>query len=201
MNPEMAAARIGKMTASKAAVVMSKIGPRGGMTDGLCDYIESLAFEQVFGDPDEDSFRSKAMERGNDFEPGALNWYAFTTDTSPELGEKVFDHPTVRRVAATPDGRLPDRVIEAKCLLHKAWMYADKSREIPSQYRWQVRWQQWVCGVRLCDFVVWHPKPGGFVIQNSVTDAEIEQMMERAIYVNIKIDERVEELLDRRKAA
>lgn len=196
MNPVMQADRIGKLTASKAAVIM------GGLkTDGLADYIESLAFERIYGDPDEDGYQSKAMERGNQMEPRAIEWYAFNTDTTPSPGGVVIDHPTVPWVAATPDARLSDRSIEAKCFLHKAWMYAEASRIVPSQYRWQTRWQQWVLGVRLCDFVVWHHKSSGFVIPCTVTDDEIAAMTERAILVNILIEERMEQLLERRKAA
>ena len=201
MSPEMAAARLGKMTASKAAVVMSKIGPNGGMTDGLAEYIQSLAFERVFGDSEELGYQSKAMERGNELEPLAIEWYAFNTDTTPSIGGTVIVHPDMPYVAATPDGRLPDRVIEAKCFLHRAWMFAEENRLVPSTYRWQTKWQQWVCGVRLCDFVVWHHKGGGFVIQTSVTESEIEQMRDRAILVNCKVEERMDDLLSRRKAA
>lgn len=195
MNPIMRAQRIGKLTASNAHIVM------GGLdTKQLEDYVASLAFERVYGDPKEEGFRSAAMDRGNELEARALVWYEFDQDCIVTGGGECIAHPTIPFVAASPDALRPDRVIEAKCFLHKAWMDAYTANEIPARYRWQVRWQQWTLGVRLVDFVVWHPIAGGFVVQRSVTEKEIEQMTQRAYLVNEMVNEQVA-LIQQRRAA
>jgi hypothetical protein len=141
------------------------------------------------------------MRRGKELESRAINWYCFDQDCVVSPGGTVIDHPSIHFVAATPDARRPDRCIEAKCLQHKAWMDALDANEIPSEYRWQCAWQQWVTGLHLVDFVVWHPVAGGFVIQRSVTPAQIEQMTARAYYVNQMVNENVDILRARRLAA
>ena len=179
MTPEMRESRLGKLTASKAAVIMGKLN-----TAGLADYISTLAFERVYGDTGEEGYQSRAMARGNELEPRALAWYAFERDCIVTPCPTCREHPDLPYVAATPDGIRSDRTIQAKCLLHKAWVHARTRNEVPSEYRWQCRWEQWVFGFRLCDFVVWHPKGGGFVIETSVTEGECAEMRERAMLVN-----------------
>lgn len=196
MTPEMRAQRVGKLTASKAAVIMG-----GDNTKGLADYVKTLAFERLYGDTGEDGFQSAAMTRGSELEARAVEWYEFDQDCIVVPGGECIEHRLLPFVGASPDARREDRVVEAKCLLHKAWIDARIANEIPSEYRWQCRWQQWVLEVNLVDFVVWHPVAGGFVIQRSVTDAECKQMQERAIYVNVLVDEYVQQLRDLRAAA
>lgn len=196
MTPEMRKQRIGLLTASKAAVIM------GGLkTQGLADYVKTLAFERVYGDHGEEGFETPAMRRGKELEQRALNWYAFERDCVLQPGGVCHVHPVYPFVGASPDAELPDRVIEVKCLQHKAWMDAFDAQEIPSEYRWQARWQQWVRNKHMVDFPIWHPVAGGFVIQRHVTPSEIEQMTERAFLIEQDVKAAVERLRNRRGAA
>lgn len=194
MDSKMRIERLGKLTASKAAVTMGDL-----KTKGLRDYVVSLAFERIFGDPQEDGYRSRAMERGNEMEPRAIEWYCFENSCIVKPGGIVIDHPTIPFVSATPDAMREDRCIEAKSLLHKAWAEACEEREVPSEHRWQCRWQQWCAEVGLCDYVVWHPIGGGFVIPTKVSKKEIDQMTERAFLVEEMIKEKVAVLRERMK--
>lgn len=188
MTPELRQARAGKMTASKAAVTM------GGLdTSGLKSYIMDIAWERVYGVSDDEGFQTPAMARGVELEALARDWYAFTRDCIVDHDpDRTIDHPTIAMVAASPDGLLPDRVIETKCPLHKAWMEVKKSSLVPSEYRWQCRWQMWVTGLELCDFVCWHPVAGGLIVPFSVTKAECDEMAARAALIEKKIAEWVE---------
>lgn len=191
MEPELAQSRLGKMTASMAYTIMGeKLSNKG-----IQDLVVSLAFERHFGSPEEDGYHSKAMERGNEMEPRALVWYTFETQRLPERPLRTIDHPTIPWVAATPDGTLlPERVVEAKALLHKAWMEARERRSVPSRYRWQCQWQMWVCGVPLCDFVVWHPVAGGFIVEVRADPADQAAMAARAVAINNLVNNWLETL-------
>lgn len=191
-TPEWRAARLGKMTASKAAVIMGRLD-----TSGLDSYIKDLAWERVYGERDAD-FSNAAMERGHEFEQEAMEWYRFETDSDADL-VGLIDHPAVAMVAASPDALRADRTVEVKCPLHKAWMDVLRTGLVPSEYRWQCRWAQWCCGVRLTDFVAYHPTAGGLILQLSATDEECEQMAERAALVETKIRGWVEILHNERK--
>lgn len=198
MTPEMREQRLGLLTASKAGVIMGD-WKRGRET--LDRYIRTLAFERVYGDTGEQDYKSAAMDRGNELEPRALEWYAFEKDAVLSPGGICYVHRMFPFVGASPDALLKDRVIEAKCLLHSAWMDSFLSQEIPSTYRWQCRWQQWVLGLDQVDFVVWHPVAGGFVINRRVTADEVEQMTERAFLVDEDVKAAVERLRNRKEAA
>lgn len=173
------------MTASKAAVVM------GGLdTDGLKRYVCQLAWERVYGVSEEEGYTSAAMERGIALEAEALAWYAFETGSALDQDpDRIIDHPTMPFVAASPDALREDRTIEAKCPLHFAWMQTKKTGQVPSEYRWQCRWQMWCAGVRLCDFVAYHPSAGGIIVPISLSDDEIAQMTERVPIVEARIAE------------
>lgn len=190
MTPELRAKRAGKMTASRAAVLM------GGLeTSGLDGYIRDLAWERVHGLIEDESYQSAAMLRGKEIEGEALSWYAFATDSVLDVDpDRTIDHPTVPFVAATPDALLPDRVVEVKCPLHREWMECKRRMKPPSQYLHQARWQMWCAGVELCDFVIYHPKVGGLILPFRVTPEECAFMAERAAWVNRRVNDWIDVL-------
>lgn len=197
MTPELRQARAGKLTASKAPVTM------GGLdTSGLKSYVMDLAWERVYGVPDDEAFETPAMARGKELESAARDWYAFMTDAVVDHDpDRTIDHPTIPMIAASPDGLMADRVLETKCPLHKAWMEVKRTGLVPSEYRWQCRWQMWVTGKQLCDFVCWHPLAGGLIVPIAVTAAECDEMAARAALIEKRICEWVEILQNKREAA
>jgi putative phage-type endonuclease len=161
-----------------------------------------LAWERVYGVPDEDAYENEAMKRGKALEAAARDWYAFTTDAVVDHDpDRTIDHPTIPMIAASPDGLMADRVLETKCPLHKAWMEVKRTGLVPSEYRWQCRWQCWVTGRQLCDFVCWHPLAGGLIVPIAVTTAECDEMATRAALIEKRIAEWVEILQNKREAA
>lgn len=182
MTPEVRAARAGMLTASMAGVIM------GGLTtDGLKRYVNQLAFERLYGLPDDEGYQSKAMTQGIEREASALEWYAFDQDCELIQGDEFLVYPSLPYVGATPDARRCDRTVQVKCPSAHVWAEIAKRREIPAEYRWQCRWEQWVAQVWLCDFVAWHPLANGIVIASALTVDEAEQMAERAAIVNTMV--------------
>lgn len=188
MTPELANARLGKMTASMAAVIMG-----GSETKGLGAYVRQLAGERVYGDLGEEGYSSKWMDRGTETENAAADWYEFTHNVVLERQAHI-DHPTIPWVAATPDGLLRGSyTVEAKCPKFSVWA---ETREVwqrgkrgldavPSEYRHQCRWQPWVCGLREGRFVAYHPAGGGqgIVIPYTITEDDCEAMEKRVVIV------------------
>jgi hypothetical protein len=204
--PELAQKRLGMLTASMAAVIMG-----GTKTEGLAKYVRRLAGERVFGDLGEESFRSVWMARGDETENAALDWYEFEHDVSLERQAHTV-HATIPFVAATPDGLLPTMyTVEGKCPLFHVWcetfdLWRGGTRgldAVPSEYRWQCRWQPWTLGLRAGRFIAFHPVGGGqgVVIPYEITQSEIEQMTERAFLVNEMVREQEERLRSVRRAA
>ncbi|WDS36197.1 YqaJ viral recombinase family protein [Pseudoxanthomonas sp.] len=191
---EWHAIRAGKWSASKAATIM------GGLeTKGLADLVKDVAWERVYG-PISGGFKSAAMERGNELEPEARDWYAFDKCVAVEQVGFV-EHCSIPNVGWSPDG-LVDQAggIEAKSPLHRAWMEVNRTRKIPAEYRWQSRWAMWVGELEWLDFVVYHPAAGGIVIPATVTESEKQQMAERICLLESRVSEEVS-LLSERQAA
>jgi putative phage-type endonuclease len=194
-SPEWYAIKAGKWSASNAATIM------GGLdTSGLASLIKDIAWERVFG-PTEGGFQSKAMERGNELESDARDWYAFERDAVlVEVG--FVEHATVPRVGWSPDGLRGERHgIEAKCPLHKAWMEVKRTGKVPAEYRWQCRWAMWVGELDGLDFIAYHPKAGGLIVPCEITESERGQMAERVALLEPKVAEWVEILTDKKDAA
>lgn len=190
-TPEWHAIRAGKWTASQAAIIM------GGLdTKGLSDLINTVAWERVFGPTNESGFKSSAMQRGNDLEAEAREWCAFSSDSV--IAECGFvEHPTIANVGWSPDGlHAPSHKtgVEIKCLLHKAYMDVMFRRDVPAEYRWQVRWGIWCGQLDFLDFVAYHPQPGGIVIPVTSNDPGTEDQMAARVYL---LEKRVTEVIER----
>ena len=194
-SPEWYAIKAGKWSASKAAIIM------GGLdTSGLASLIKDMAWERVYG-PTEGGFQSKAMERGNELEYEARDWYAFERDAVvDEVG--FVEHGSIPLVGWSPDGLCGERHgIEAKCPLHKAWMEVKRTGKVPAEYRWQCRWAMWVGELDSLDFIAYHPKAGGLIVPCEITESERSQMAERVALLEPKVAEWVEILTDKKDAA
>jgi predicted phage-related endonuclease len=191
MTPELRRARAGKLSASKAAIIM------GGLdTSGLAGLIRDLAYERVHG-PLPDGYQSRAMLNGKENEAEALAWYEFYCGEPLDIDpDRTLIHRALPFVSATPDALRRDRTVEAKSPEHRAWMDIKRTRKVPSEYRWQARWQMWVSGFDQCDFVAWHAQLSGIVIPFNVTREEFAQMEERAHLIESKIADMVRVLED-----
>ena len=190
MTPELAALRRGKMTASVAAVIMGKLN-----TDGLEKLVKRLAGERVHGDLGEEGYTSWQMARGSETENAALDWFEYEHDVALQRQQHI-DHPTIPNVAATPDGIAPGKyTVEAKCptwhvycdtveALHRGRKGLDA---VPSEYRWQCRWQVWCADVPEGRFVAFHPARGGVVIPYTITQKDRDAMASRVVTVEAMI--------------
>ncbi|MCA9045084.1 MAG: YqaJ viral recombinase family protein [Planctomycetaceae bacterium] len=196
-DPATCAERLGKLTASKAGVIM------GGLeTSGLATYVKRLAWERFYGVPAEDIAKTAAMDRGNELEAAALDWYEFETDSELLRTPGFMAHPVIECVGASPDAVVyfdqgPIRTAQCKCPLSAAWMEVKRTLKVPAEYRWQCKWEAWVVGVPAFDFFVWHPVAGGIIVAGEVTTEECEQMAERAAVVDGLVQKWVEILTER----
>lgn len=180
-SPEWFAIRAGTWSASNAGTIM------GGLdTSGLASLVQDIAWQRVFGSTD-GGFKSAAMERGNELEAYAREWYA--EDRGVVVEQVGFvSHGAVPNVGWSPDGLCgPGHGVELKCPLHKAWMAVKKQGMVPAEYRWQCRWAMWVGNLEWLDFVAWHPQAGGILIPCEVTATEFEQMADRVAALEPKV--------------
>lgn len=153
---EWHALRLGKVTASKVADIMSK-GKGGAESAGLRNYRAAILCERLTGTREE-TYANGAMARGTELEPMARECYEFSTGTTVEQVAFV-DHPSIPMSGMSPDGLCGlDGLVEIKCpntANHIEHLLGGKP---PSQYIPQMMFQMACSGRLWTDFVSYDPR-------------------------------------------
>ena len=178
-SQEWLALRAGKVTASKAADVMSSI-----TTAGYRNYLADLVVERLTGNKTE-SFTNAAMQWGVDQEQLARAEYEVKTGSFVDQIAFV-EHPTIVNLGCSPDGLVgDDGLIEIKCpntATHIDYVMQDK---VPTKYIPQIQCQLAVTGRKWCDFVSFDPRlPDGLqilIVRLERDDEYIEKLEARVI--------------------
>ena len=160
-------ARLGLPTASYAkCIVTSKGDPCKGETRN--SYLLKLAIERVTGRA-ENEHETDAMRRGTALEPKARAYYVWESGNEVLTSYKkphtdgLFHRvgfvyrDDERRCGCSPDGLCVDRMIECKCLLNKNHVKAMMSGKPLTAHIPQMQMQLWVCGMSVCDYVLYTP--------------------------------------------
>ena len=147
--------RCGKLTASRMYQVldMTARGTEGAKRKAL--KIELLA-ERITGDT-VPHFVNSFMQWGIEQEPAAKSAYELATGRLISACG-FFDHPEIADFGATPDGLLPDGVIEFKCpatTTHVSWLLAGG---VPDQHKPQILAQLACTGREHAVFVSFDPR-------------------------------------------
>lgn len=93
------------------------------------------------------------MQRGNDLELEARNWYQLETG---EIVEQIsfIDHPNIDDAGASPDGLVGNEgLIEIKCPNTATHIETLRSKKPSDRYYKQMQWQMACTGRKWCDFV------------------------------------------------
>ena len=149
-TPEWFEQRRGKVTASRIADLMAKT--KSGYSTSRQNYLMQLLCERLTGKVEE-GYKSTAMQRGNDLEAEARNWYQLETDESVEEASFI-DHPKINFAGASPDGLVgAEGLIEIKCPNTATHIETLRKKEPIDRYYKQMQWQMAVTGRKWCDFV------------------------------------------------
>lgn len=143
-SPAWFAARLGLVTASRIADVMSSGASRE-------TYMTQLLCERMTGQPME-SFINDAMQHGIDTEAEARRAYeAHTGEFVDEVG--FIRHPTLE-AGASPDGLVGEGAIEIKCPKTSSHVNTILDEKVPTKYaNYQIQWQMACTGRKWVDFV------------------------------------------------
>jgi hypothetical protein len=155
LSPEMIAARLGKLTASRIADATAKIAKGWGAS--RANYMAELIAERLTG-VQADRFVSKEMLHGIVTEPDAIAAYEYWNDVDVDpMG--FVDHPTIPMSGASPDGGILDAgLVEFKCPNTSTHIDFLLSDEIDLKYRKQMQWQMACTGRAYCDFGSFDPR-------------------------------------------
>lgn len=199
-SPDWYAARCGCVTASNAPVLMvdgkTKGIPWGA---GAQTYARKLAWQIITGKT-RPTYESPIMQRGNDLEPLAIDWYRLATGFDVVHNTMPIPHEVERWIAATPDGIVEGGIglVQVKCPLEDALIDAWLTDEVPKEYFYQVQFEMWITEAEWCD-LLWFdpdfsPMPHGRVIR---VDADYDAVARRALAFRDYVLELVETLLSK----
>jgi putative phage-type endonuclease len=154
-SPEWHALRIGKVTASRVADVVTRT--KTGYGASRANYMAELITERLTNEP-APTHVSVAMQWGKDHEDEARSAYEFDSDTSVELVGFV-NHPVIRFAGASPDGLVGAHgLIEMKCPNTATHIDTLINGTVPTRYTLQIQFQMACTGRNWCDFVSFDPR-------------------------------------------
>lgn len=198
-NPDWLSLRAGKFTGSDFHQYMGL-----AKKDELSDTAESNLYKKVLESLGYsfESYRSSAMEDGNENEPQARADYM--TETFNDVHEVGFVDWEHMRAGCSPDGVMYDtneqieKIIEIKCPEVKNYLKMAKGK-IPPVYISQMQYNMLITGAKSCDFVVWHPDMR-LSIQEIKADANYQKDIITVLEkLNARYDAILEEIKEFRK--
>lgn len=150
-SPEWFAARLGRLTGSRAADMLATI--KTGEAAARRDLRMQLVCERLTQTLQEDGFVNAAMQRGIDCEPLAFSAYeSLTGNVAHRTG--FLAHNTLA-IGCSLDGHVGDfaGILEVKCPKSATHLGYLKSTKVPSAYLPQITHNLWVTGAAWCDFL------------------------------------------------
>jgi hypothetical protein len=155
-SPEWAAARLGRLTSSRASDMLAVI--KSGEAAGRRHLRTQLALERITGRSQEPTYQSAAMLQGIEREAEAIGHYEALTGTL--LRSTGFLQHGSLLIGASLDGHVGDFVgiVEVKCPLATTHLEYLTTGQIPGDYRKQIVHQLYVSGARWCDWLSYCPE-------------------------------------------
>lgn len=144
-------ARLGRLTSSRASDAFATLKSGKGEAASRRNLRVSLALERLTGQPCEDRYSNKHMDRGVELEPEAVAVYEATKGVFVErVG--FISHDELM-AGYSPDGLVePDGLIECKAPIPAVHLGYFRDG-IPSDYLTQIRHALWMTGRAWADFV------------------------------------------------
>ena len=187
--------RLGKVTASRIADVMTKV--KSGEAAARRNYRAELVCQLLTGESQE-NFCTTDMQRGLDLEPFARA--AYEVKTGMLVDQVAFvPHPSIDRASASPDGLIgEDGLVEIKCPKTANHIDYLLGKVPPTQYQPQMLWQMACTGRQWCDFVSYCPDLPEplqlFVVRFPRDNGRIEEMEKEVTQFNAEVDEIITKL-------
>ena len=150
-SPEWFAARVGRLTGSRAADMLATI--KSGEAAARRDYRTQLVCERLTNMPQDDGFINPTMQRGIDLEPAAFAAYEARTGI---IAQKTgFLSHTALMVGCSLDGHIGDfeGILEIKCPKSATHLRYLREGIVPSDYLPQMTHNLWMTGAQWADFL------------------------------------------------
>jgi predicted phage-related endonuclease len=152
-SPEWRRARAGRLTGSRAQMVLTQ-GRKGSESVQRRDYRLQLVAERIAGEAQDNLYHNAEMERGNQLEPVAFAMYeALHGELVRRTG---FLSAEELMVGCSLDGDINEfsGIVELKCPKMSTHLsYLADPTQLQADYFAQVRHNLWVSGAAYCDLI------------------------------------------------
>ncbi len=149
-SPEWYAARLGRLTGSRAGDMLAKI--KTGEAAARRDYRIQLVCERLTGVSQEDAFINKEMQRGIDLEPAAFAAYEAATGTIVRCTGFLMHDSLMAGCSLDGDVGGFKGIVELKCPKSATHLKYIRGKALPGDYVGQVTHNLWVSGAEWADF-------------------------------------------------
>lgn len=194
-SEEWVKARLGIPTASMFSVVMAE-GKDGGDSMTRAQYLHRLAGEQITGVPAEETFKSRAMERGKEMEAAAIEDYERRTGRAVTRAGFATNFEGLKLCGASPDGLVGfDGGIETKTMRPDLMipLLLRGARMIP-EHRAQVQGNMLVWERDVWDFKIFYPGMPDFTVRVERDETYLRQLHGEIERFNYDLKKLVEQL-------
>ncbi|MCR4319718.1 MAG: YqaJ viral recombinase family protein [Candidatus Brocadiaceae bacterium] len=200
MTPEIEAARVGNITASR---IKDMLAEGKGVT--RAKYAAQLASERMTGKPHRSAFGSASIEHGNETEAMARMQYEIRNGVMV-IESGYVPHPHIKHAGCTPDGLVgDDGLVEFKCPDSHTFLTYKLKGEIPRGYRLQMIWQAACTGRKWGDYAPYDPdyleQDAWIQLRLAPTEKEISDMEFEVIKFNLEVESLIEQIIARRTKA
>lgn len=150
-TPEWFAARLGRLTGSRAADMLAT-RKDGKPSAARTDLKVQLMVERMTGQLAEDEYTNAHMQRGVELEPKAITAYQeLSGNAVTPVGFVQHDD---LMAGCSPDGFIgKGGLLEIKCPKMATHLSYLKAGSLPAEYIAQVTHNLWICEREFCDFV------------------------------------------------
>ena len=192
-------ARGGKPTGSEFSRIIAPSTSKMRTGDMPKTYMAELVIERLRGFPEPEGYGSAAIERGNELEPFARDWYRSATGI--QVDEVGFIMEDGGRWGCSPDGMSPAvrGTQEIKCYEDKHHVLAWVDDKAPADVNMQAQACMWICDADWCDFILYTDKDG---LPSKILRIEPDRILQEVFAEALpKFCDRLDEITEKIKEA
>jgi YqaJ-like viral recombinase domain len=188
-------ARMGMPSASNFHTVMAA-GRDGDASMTRAEYMRRLAGEIITDEPAEETFKSRAMERGKEMEPQAIADYERRKGVEVQRVGLGINFSGLKKCCASPDGLVGfGGGLETKTMRpDKMIVLLEKNVTMPPEHRAQVMGNMLVFERDVWDFKIFYPKMPDFTVSVFRDDAYIRELHNQIEIFNHELGRMVQKL-------
>lgn len=189
-SPDWFAARLGRLTGSRAGDMLATI--KSGEAAARRDLRTQLVCERLTGQLQEDTYINAVMQRGIDCEPQAFAAYEAQTGTLVE--RSGFLSHTEHMAGCSLDGHIGafTGILELKCPKSTTHLRYLRGGVVPSEHLPQIAHNLWITGAQWADFVSFDdrfpPELQLFIVRVTRLESAIAAYEQKALAFLAEVD-------------